>query len=164
MDGQPCRNDPHGRMVGNPPRWMGAATVRCRCGRSQLRESAACSRDSVQLSARKCDRAGIGSVPVLHLIHDTASRTNASDHAALLAQTRVSSRTVSRHARRFVRLRRYPSVCLPDRHIGTVFRPKSGCGHPKIDDPFHPFGNRHGSNVATFADQINYGPMFLALL
>ena len=30
-----------------------AAMVRCRCGRSRLRESAACSRDSVQLSARE---------------------------------------------------------------------------------------------------------------
>jgi len=38
------------------------------------------------------------------------------------------------------------------------------CGHPKIDGPFDPFGNRYGSNVAAFADQINYGPMFLALL
>ena len=40
----------------------------------------------------------------------------------------------------------------------------SGCSYPKIDGPFDPFGNRHGSNVAAFADQIHYGPMFLALL
>ena len=40
----------------------------------------------------------------------------------------------------------------------------SGCSHPKINGPFDPFGNRHGSNVAPFADQINYDPMFLALL
>ena len=40
----------------------------------------------------------------------------------------------------------------------------SGCSHPNIDGPFDPFGNRHGSNVAAFADQINDGPMFLALL
>ena len=40
----------------------------------------------------------------------------------------------------------------------------SGRSHPKIDGPFDPFGNRHGSNVAAFADQIHYGPMFLALL
>jgi hypothetical protein len=40
----------------------------------------------------------------------------------------------------------------------------SGCSHPQIDGPFDPFGNRHGSNVSSFADQINYGPMFLALL
>jgi len=44
-------------------------------------------------------------------------------------------------------------------------RRNSGCGHhPKINGPFDPFWHRHGSNVATFADQINYGPMFLALL
>ena len=100
------------------------ARVRYRCSRSQLRESAACSRDSVQLSARKRDREGIGSVPILHLMHGTASRTNASDHAALHGEARVFSRTVSRRARRLVPLRRRPSVCLPDRHIGTVFRPK----------------------------------------
>jgi len=100
-----------------------AAMVRCRCGRSRLRESAACSRDSAQLSARKRGQEEIGSDPILHPMHGTASRTNASDHAAPLAQIRVSSRTVSRHARLLVRLRRYPSVCLPDRHIGTVFRP-----------------------------------------
>jgi len=40
----------------------------------------------------------------------------------------------------------------------------SGCSHPKIDGFFHPFGNRYSSNVAAFADQIDYGPMFLALL
>ena len=101
-----------------------AATVRCRCGRSRLRESAACSRDSVQLSARKRGREGIGSDPILHPMHGIASRTNASDHAALLGEARVFSHTVSRRARLLVPLRRYPSVCLPDRHIGTIFRPK----------------------------------------
>ena len=40
----------------------------------------------------------------------------------------------------------------------------SGCSRPSIDRPFDTFGNRYGSNVAAFADQINYGPMFLALL
>ena len=40
----------------------------------------------------------------------------------------------------------------------------SGCSYPKIDGPFDPFGNRHGSNVAAFADQIDYGPVFFALL
>ena len=40
----------------------------------------------------------------------------------------------------------------------------SGCSRPSIDRPFDPFGNRYGSNVAAFADQIDYGSMFLALL
>ena len=39
-----------------------------------------------------------------------------------------------------------------------------GCSHAQIDGPFDPLGHRHGSNVAAFADQIDYGPMFLALL
>ena len=56
------------------------ATVRCRCGRSQLRESAACSQDNVRLSARKRAREGIGSHPILHPMRGTASRTNVSDH------------------------------------------------------------------------------------
>ena len=50
-----------------------AATVRCRCDRSRLRESAACSRDSVRLSARTRAREGIGSDPILHPMHGTAS-------------------------------------------------------------------------------------------
>jgi hypothetical protein len=41
--------------------------------------------------------------------------------------------------------------------------PNSGRSYPKVDGLFDPFGNRHGSNVASFADQIDYGPMFLAL-
>jgi len=40
----------------------------------------------------------------------------------------------------------------------------SSCSHPKFNGPFDSFGNRHGSNVAAFADQINYGPMLLARL
>ena len=39
-----------------------------------------------------------------------------------------------------------------------------GCSHPQIDGRFDPLGHGHGSDVAAFADQINYGPMFLALL
>ena len=39
-----------------------------------------------------------------------------------------------------------------------------GCCHPQIDSRFDPLGHRHGSDVAAFANQINYGPMFLALL
>jgi len=39
-----------------------------------------------------------------------------------------------------------------------------GCSHPQIGGRFDPLGHRHGSNVAAFADQIDYGPMFLALL
>jgi hypothetical protein len=107
------------------------ATVLCRYGRSGLRESAACSRDSVQLSAQKRAREGIESDPILHPMHGTASRTNASDHASLLGQARVFSRTVSPHARLLVPLHRHPSVCLPDRRIGTVFRPKFRLQPPK---------------------------------
>ena len=33
-----------------------------------------------------------------------------------------------------------------------------------VDRHFHPLGHRNGSNVPAFADEINYGPMFLALL
>ena len=142
-----------------------AAMVRCRCGRSRLRESAACSRDSAQLSARKRGQEEIGSDPILHPMHGTASRTNASDHAAPLAQIRLSSRTGFHD--------------IPDYSFGYAVTPVfacptdtseqssdrySGCSHPKINGPFDPFGNRHGSNVAPFADQINYDPMFLALL
>ena len=39
-----------------------------------------------------------------------------------------------------------------------------GCCHPQVDGRFDPLGHRDGSNMAAFADQINYGPMFLALL
>ncbi len=74
-----------GRAVGDPLRWAGAAaTVLFRCGRSRLRESAACSRDSVRLSALKRGQEGIGSDLILHPMHGKASRTSASDHEALL--------------------------------------------------------------------------------
>ena len=39
-----------------------------------------------------------------------------------------------------------------------------GCSHPQIDGRFDPLGHRHGSNMAAFADQIDYGPVFFALL
>jgi len=40
----------------------------------------------------------------------------------------------------------------------------SGGSHPKVDGLFDPFGNRDGSNMAAFAGQIDYGPVFFALL
>jgi len=40
----------------------------------------------------------------------------------------------------------------------------SGRSHPKINRHFHLLGRRNGSNVPTFTDEINYGPMLLALL
>ena len=84
--------------------------------------------------------------------------------------------------RRYLRKPEYPRVLfhdMPDYSFGYAVTPVfacptdtseqssdrySGCSHPKINGPFDPFGNRHGSNVAPFADQINYDPMFLALL
>jgi len=84
--------------------------------------------------------------------------------------------------RRHLRKSEYPRVLfhdMPDYSFGYAVTPVfacptdtseqssdrySGCSHPKINGPFDPFGNRHGSNVAPFADQINYDPMFLALL
>jgi len=83
--------------------------------------------------------------------------------------------------RRHLRKSEYPRVLfhdMPDYSFGyavtPVFAPtdtseqssgrNSGCSRPSIDRPFDPFGNRYGSNVAAFADQIDYGSMFLALL
>ena len=82
--------------------------------------------------------------------------------------------------RRYLRKPEYPRVLfhdMPDYSFRHAVTPvfvcltdtsdsgrDSGCSHPEIDRPFDPFGNRYGSNVAAFADQINYGPMFLALL
>jgi hypothetical protein len=40
----------------------------------------------------------------------------------------------------------------------------SGSSRPAVDGRFDPLGQRHRSNVTAFADQINYGPMFLTLL
>ena len=60
--------------------------VRYRYIRSPLHESAACSPDSVQLSARRRAREGIGSDPILHPKHDTTWHTNDSDRAVLLGQ------------------------------------------------------------------------------
>jgi hypothetical protein len=40
----------------------------------------------------------------------------------------------------------------------------SGSSRPAVDGRFDPLGQRHGSNVTAFAEYINYGPMFLALL
>ena len=40
----------------------------------------------------------------------------------------------------------------------------SGSSRPAVDGRFDPLGHRYGSNVATFADQINYGPVLFALL
>jgi hypothetical protein len=59
-------------------------TALCRCSRSRLCESAVCSPGSVRLSARRHAREEIESDPILHPMHDTASRTNASDHEATL--------------------------------------------------------------------------------
>jgi len=39
-----------------------------------------------------------------------------------------------------------------------------GCSHPQIDRGFDPLGHWHGSNMAAFAEQIDYGPVFFALL
>ena len=39
-----------------------------------------------------------------------------------------------------------------------------GSGHPHVDGRFDPVGHRYGSNVSAFADEIDDGPMFLALL
>ena len=41
---------------------------------------------------------------------------------------------------------------------------KPGSSRPAVDGRFDPLGHRHGSNVTAFADQIKYGPVFLALL
>ena len=38
----------------------------------------------------------------------------------------------------------------------------SGRGHPEVDGTFDSFGNRYGSNMAAFADQIHYCPNFPA--
>src|ERR1044072_3354032 len=40
----------------------------------------------------------------------------------------------------------------------------AGSSRPQVDDSFDPLGHRHSSNVAAFANQINYGPVFFALL
>ena len=40
----------------------------------------------------------------------------------------------------------------------------SGGSHPQIDRHFHQVGHRDGSNVPAVTDEINYGPMLLALL
>src|SRR5271166_3434095 len=105
--GQPERTDLCEKSATRSYGAGAVAKVRYRCSRSRLRESAACSRDSVQLSARKRDREGIESVPSLHPIDGTASRTNASDHAVLHGGARVFLRTVLQRARRIVPLRRH---------------------------------------------------------
>ena len=39
-----------------------------------------------------------------------------------------------------------------------------GSSRPAVDSALDPLGHRHGSNVTAFADQINDGPVFFALL
>jgi len=41
---------------------------------------------------------------------------------------------------------------------------KAGGGDPCVDGRFDPVGHRHGSNVSALTDEIDNGPMFLALL
>ena len=55
--------------------------VRYRCDRSQLRESAACTRDNVPLSARIHVQAGTESGPVLRRRNGTTSHTSVEDRA-----------------------------------------------------------------------------------
>ena len=40
----------------------------------------------------------------------------------------------------------------------------SGSSHPQIDRRFDPLGHRYSSNVPAFANEIDYGPVFFALL
>jgi hypothetical protein len=94
----------------------------------------------------------------------TVSCMNVSDHAALHGGARVLWRTVSQRARRLVSLRRYPRVCRPADTSEQSAGLYSGCSRPQVDGGFDSLGHGHGSNVTAFADQINYGPMFLALL
>ena len=55
--------------------------------------------------------------------------------------------------------------CLPARQTHRNSLPvESGCSHPQVDARFDTFENRHDSNLAAFADQINYRRTFLTLL
>ena len=40
----------------------------------------------------------------------------------------------------------------------------SGSSHPQIDRRFDPLGHRYSSNVPAFTNEIDYGPVFFALL
>src|ERR1019366_10160990 len=83
--------------------------VRCRGGHSRPLESAACSRDTVRLSARTRGPEGTEFAPIHRLRNGTALRTSGEDHAERAAQIRVSSRTVSPRARPPAPLLHHPS-------------------------------------------------------
>src|SRR2546425_5782497 len=52
------------------------------------------------------------------------------------------------------------SADTPEHFSGREF----GRTNPRIHDRFDPVRHRYGSNMAAFANQIDYGPMFLSLL
>src|SRR5208283_14108 len=86
--------------------------VRCRGDLSRPLESAACSRDTVRLSARKRGPEGTEFAPIRRLRNGTALRTSGEDHAERAAQNRVSSRTVSPRARPPAPLLHHPSRAM----------------------------------------------------
>src|SRR5437879_8439633 len=65
------------------------------------------------------------------------------------------------------RLYRHPISPCPSYFVDPAKQLSSincGCGEPIVQFGSHPIGNRNCSNVASLADQINNGPMLLALL
>src|SRR5271165_3304769 len=86
--------------------------VRCRGDHSPPLESAACSRDTVRLSARTRGPEGTEFAPIHRLRNGTALRTSGEDHAERAAQNRVSSRTVSPRARPPAPLLHHPSRAM----------------------------------------------------
>src|SRR5208337_269822 len=99
--------------------------VRCRGDHSRPLESAACSRDTVPLSAGKRGPEGTEFAPIRRLRNGTALRTSGEDRVERAAQNRVSSRTVSPRARPAAPLLHHPNAWLLDRRIETTVLPKS---------------------------------------
>jgi hypothetical protein len=106
------------------------APARCRCGRSQLREYAACIRGIFPSFGQKRVRAEIGSVPVLRQRHDRASRRSASDHVAPPATNRLLLHIALPRAKPLAPKRHYPKLCLPDKRIGTITQSKCQLKRP----------------------------------
>src|ERR1035441_8676624 len=138
--------------------------VRCRGDHSRPLESAACSRDTVRLSARKRGPEGTEFAPIRRLRNGTALRTSGEDHVERAAQNRVSSRNVSPRARPPAPLLHHPNACLLDRRIETPSCRNPGRHDPQIHGDLDPAGHRYGPNVSAFAYQIDDCPMVLALL
>ena len=154
------------RFVGDPLRWNGRR--RLRFDADLVVDSSANSLLAPEIAFSRLH----GNVPEKKLdLFQLSARS--------VAQLRARTPQIMR---RYIEEPEFPSVLfhnMPDDSLGYASPPgfasptdtskessgrNPGSSRPAVDGRFDPLRHRNRSNMAAFADQIDYGPMFLALL